>query len=147
MFHLFSDVCCKYVYLDVAYVSHICCKCFYLDVSYVCNSFQVFFHAFLQVFQINVSSVSSFFCMLQVLHLDVSKVDRMLHLPPRLLLPCLGVSSLPSAVLHLLRLWGGAVRDGDANVSTCSPLPSSGQVSLRFTFFLLCTYVEMRCSR
>jgi hypothetical protein len=26
MFHLyFSNVCCKSVYLDVAYVSHICC--------------------------------------------------------------------------------------------------------------------------
>jgi hypothetical protein len=34
----------------------------------------------LQVFQIHVSCVSSvFFYMLQVLHLDVSKVDRMLH--------------------------------------------------------------------
>jgi hypothetical protein len=31
MFHLFfSDVCCKCVYLDVAYVSHIYCKCFIL---------------------------------------------------------------------------------------------------------------------
>jgi hypothetical protein len=29
MFHLsFLDVCCKCVYLNVAYVSHICCKCF-----------------------------------------------------------------------------------------------------------------------
>jgi hypothetical protein len=29
MFHLFfSNVRCKCVYLDVAYVSHICCKCF-----------------------------------------------------------------------------------------------------------------------
>jgi hypothetical protein len=25
---VFSDVCCKCVYLDDAYVSHICCKCF-----------------------------------------------------------------------------------------------------------------------
>jgi hypothetical protein len=25
---VFSDVCCKCVYLNVAYVSHICCKCF-----------------------------------------------------------------------------------------------------------------------
>ena len=31
--------------------------------------------------------------MLQVLHLNVSKVDRVLHLPPRFLLPRLGVSS------------------------------------------------------
>jgi hypothetical protein len=47
---VFSDVCCKCVYLDVAYVSHICCKCFthmlqvfYLHVAYVNNDFQVFF--------------------------------------------------------------------------------------------------------
>jgi hypothetical protein len=25
---VFSDVCCKCVYLDVAYVSHICFRCF-----------------------------------------------------------------------------------------------------------------------
>jgi hypothetical protein len=28
MFYLFSDVCCKNVYLDLAYVSHRCCICF-----------------------------------------------------------------------------------------------------------------------
>jgi hypothetical protein len=28
MFHLFLDISCKCVYLDVAYVSHICCKFF-----------------------------------------------------------------------------------------------------------------------
>jgi hypothetical protein len=43
---MFSDVCCKCVYLDVAYVSYICFKCF----IYLWN-------------------------MLQVLHLDVSKAD------------------------------------------------------------------------
>jgi hypothetical protein len=40
---VFSDVCCKCIYLDVAYVSHICCKCFTLHVAYVNNGFQVFF--------------------------------------------------------------------------------------------------------
>jgi hypothetical protein len=35
--------------------------------------------------------------MLQVLHLNVSKVDRVLYFPPRLLLPRLGVSSASSA--------------------------------------------------
>jgi hypothetical protein len=37
MFHLFfSDICCKYFYLNVAYVSHIYCKkSLYLDVAYV----------------------------------------------------------------------------------------------------------------
>jgi hypothetical protein len=24
---VFSDICCKCVYLNIAYVSHICCKC------------------------------------------------------------------------------------------------------------------------
>jgi hypothetical protein len=41
-----------------------------------------------------VSSVSfAFRRILQVLHLDVLKVDRVLHLRPRILLPHLGVSS------------------------------------------------------
>jgi hypothetical protein len=50
-----------------------CCICFthrlevfYVDVAYVCNGFHVFF-----------------FCMLQVLHLDVSKVDQVLHMGNR----------------------------------------------------------------
>jgi hypothetical protein len=56
--------------------------------------FQVFFQVFLQVFPMYVSSVpSAFRRMLQVLHLNVSKVDRVLHLLPCLLLPHLGVSS------------------------------------------------------
>jgi hypothetical protein len=77
MFHLRLDVYCKCVYLDVAYVSHICCKVFYLDVVYVCNCFQVV----LQVFQTHVSSVPSVFRhMLQVLHLDISKVNWVLHM-------------------------------------------------------------------
>ena len=49
---------------------------------------------FLQVFQTHVSSVSSIFRrILQVLHLDVLKVGRVLHLPPRFLLSRLDVSS------------------------------------------------------
>jgi hypothetical protein len=28
LYSIFLDVCCKCVYLDIAYVSHICCKCF-----------------------------------------------------------------------------------------------------------------------
>jgi hypothetical protein len=51
---------------------------------------------FLGVFanvQMHVLSVSSVFIrMLKVLHLNVSKVNQVLHLPPRLLLPRLGVS-------------------------------------------------------
>jgi hypothetical protein len=53
---------------------------------YVCNDFQVF-SGFFQVFQKNVSSVSSiFFFMLQVLHLDVLKVDRTSVVDLRLLM-------------------------------------------------------------
>ena len=58
------------------YVSHICCKCFIWMFAYVCNGFQLF----LQVFQMHISSVSSVFCLLQVLYLNVSKVDRVLHM-------------------------------------------------------------------
>jgi hypothetical protein len=47
-----SHICCKYFYLDVAYISHICCKCFYLNVAYVCNDFQVFFRCFRSMFQV-----------------------------------------------------------------------------------------------
>ena len=52
---------------------HTCWKCLYLDVAHVCNGFQVF----LQVFETHVSSVLFvFFCMFEVSHLNVSKVDR-----------------------------------------------------------------------
>jgi hypothetical protein len=75
-FICFLDVCCKCVYLDVAYVSHICCKCFTWMLRMFAMVFKCF-HMFLQLFQTHVLSVSSVFrCMLQVLHLDVSKVDR-----------------------------------------------------------------------
>ena len=80
---VFSDVCCKCVYLDVAYVSHTCCKCFIwmcVCVAMVSSVFRVF----LRVFRTHVSNVSFVFRrMLQLLHLDVSKLQRVLHLPPR----------------------------------------------------------------
>jgi hypothetical protein len=58
-----------------------CCVCF-------CNCLCVF-QVFLRVSQMHVSSVpSDFRRMLQVLRLNISKADRVLHLPPRL-----GVSS------------------------------------------------------
>jgi hypothetical protein len=54
---------------------------FYLNVAYVYNCFQILFKRFSQVFHTFVSSVSSiFFCMLQLLHLDISKVNRVLHI-------------------------------------------------------------------
>jgi len=54
---------------------------FYFDVAYVYNGFKCF-SGVLQVFQKHVSFV--FRRMLQLLHLDVSKLDRVLHIPPRL---------------------------------------------------------------
>jgi hypothetical protein len=90
----FSDVRCKCVYLDVAYVSHICLQVFHLDVAYVFAMVSSVSQVFLQVSQMHVSSVSfAFIGMLQVLHLNVSKVDRVLHLLSCLLLPRLGISS------------------------------------------------------
>ena len=70
MFQLFHADVAK-VDRDVAIVVHICCKRFIPNVS------SVFCICMLQVFQTHASSVSSiFFCMLQVLHMDVSKVDQ-----------------------------------------------------------------------
>jgi hypothetical protein len=52
-----------------------------MDVAYGCNGFQVFSYVFFQMFQKHVSSVSSAFRrMLQLLYLDVSKADWVLHL-------------------------------------------------------------------
>jgi hypothetical protein len=53
--------------------------------AYGCNGFQVFSGVFFQVFQKHILSVSTAFRhMLQLLYLDVSKVDWVLHLssPP-----------------------------------------------------------------
>jgi hypothetical protein len=46
---VFSDVCCKCVYLDVAYVFTHMMQVFYLDVVHVYNGFKCF-QVFLQVF-------------------------------------------------------------------------------------------------
>jgi hypothetical protein len=53
---------------------------FHLDVAYICNGFQVFLDILASVSYacLNVSSV--FFCMLQLLHLNVLKVDQVLHM-------------------------------------------------------------------
>jgi hypothetical protein len=39
---VFLDVCCKFVYLDVAYVLHMRCKCFIWMLRMFYNGFQVF---------------------------------------------------------------------------------------------------------
>jgi hypothetical protein len=73
-FICFSDICCKYVYLDVAYVSHICCKVFYLDIAHAFAMTFKCFQVFLQAFQTYVSSISSAFRhMLQIFHLLFQK--------------------------------------------------------------------------
>jgi hypothetical protein len=59
-FICFLDICCKCVYLDIAYVSHICCKCFIWMLRMFVMIFK-YFWMFLQVVQIHVSSVSSIF--------------------------------------------------------------------------------------
>jgi hypothetical protein len=118
---------------------------FYLDIAYVCNSFTCF-QVFLQVFQMHVLSISSVFIrMLQMLHLDILKVDQVLHLSPRLLLPRLGVSCSPS--LHPSQtaegvrrrlVEGAAPGDGDTDASACSPLlyyASRNMISVGLLFF------------
>jgi hypothetical protein len=52
------------------------------------------YRVFLRVIQMHFSSISSAFrCMLKELRLDVSKVHRVLHIPPHFLLHRLGFSS------------------------------------------------------
>jgi hypothetical protein len=52
MFHLcFPNACCKYVYIDVAYVSHIRCMCFIWMLRMVAMVFKCF-QVFFQVFQL-----------------------------------------------------------------------------------------------
>ena len=89
---IFSIVCCKCVYLNVAYVSHIYCKCLIWMLRMIYNGFQVFSGVFATVsdacFKFFICFQTYIACML-----NVSKVDRLFHLPPRFLLPCLGVSS------------------------------------------------------
>jgi hypothetical protein len=109
--YVFSDVCCTCVYLDVAYVSHICCKCL---IWMLCMFYNVF-EMFLQVFQMHVLSVSSVLRpMLLVLHLDVSKVNRVLHLAPSSpWLSRLGVSTFSRRRLGIQTRGAGG----------CHPLP------------------------
>jgi hypothetical protein len=68
---------------------------FYLDVAYVCSDFQVFSAVFFKCFR---SMFQVFHCMLQVLCLDILKVDRAnivdLHL--------VGVDQISDGVSRLL---------------------------------------------
>ena len=89
--------------------SHIRCICFISDVAYDCNGFQLCFRCFFLVFQKHVSRVSTIFSrMLQLLSLDVLKVDRVLHLssPPSV------ASSLPKPIGHANDAAAGSFRIG-----------------------------------
>jgi hypothetical protein len=114
MFHLFQmyvasvlsrccrsrSRCCMYMH-----VASICFKCSRYFHTHVCkcfiwmlHMFAIIFKCFLGVFhkcfrRLFLSVSFAFTCMLQVLHLHVSKVDWMFHLPLRFLLSCLDVSS------------------------------------------------------
>jgi hypothetical protein len=100
---------------------------FYLDVVYVVHGFQVFFRCFCKCFiQMHVLSISAAFRrILQMLHLDVSKVDWVLHLAPSSSLAasprCLHLLSAPAGQLIQKRRQappaplldgGGAAWDG-----------------------------------
>jgi hypothetical protein len=130
-------------------------QAFYLDVAYVLQLFLSIFQVFLQVFQTHVLNVSFVFKrMLQVLYLDVSKVDWVLQLPSRFQLPRLGVSSSPSAALHPSQTEegrrrgcaraGGQDTPGDcgANTSTRYPFLLHGQVALQspLVFYIYAGY-------
>jgi hypothetical protein len=62
--------------------------------------FQVFFGVYKYFRRMFLSVSSVLRHMLQVLDLNVSKVDRVLHLPSRLLLPRLDVLSASSEIWH-----------------------------------------------
>jgi hypothetical protein len=82
--------------------------------------------------------------MLQVLHLDVLKVDQVLHLSSRLLLPA-SFSDYRAGTVRADR--GGAPGNGNADVSACSLLPLRRQVALRFTFSVIRGDDKIECSR
>jgi hypothetical protein len=53
---------------------------FHLDIVYLCNCFQMFLGVFASVLYICLSVLFVFFCMLQILYLNVSKIDQVLHM-------------------------------------------------------------------
>ena len=86
-FRLFLGHILQVFYLDVAYVSHICCKCFIWILHTLATACKCF-RRMLQVLQTYVASVSDVCCkcfsclrrILQVFHLDIVKVDLVLHM-------------------------------------------------------------------
>jgi hypothetical protein len=82
--------------------------------------------------------------MLQVLHLDVLKIDQVLHLSSRLQMSA-SFSDYGAGTVRAGR--GGAPGNGDADASARSLLPLRGQVALRFTFSVIRGDDKMGCSR
>jgi hypothetical protein len=78
------------------------CKYFHLDVPMFCNGYTYAFKFFLGVLQVFQTLCCRYFScfgrILQVFHLDVAKVDRMLHM--------LNGSMGPTCRSHLLQLLG-----------------------------------------
>jgi hypothetical protein len=61
-FICFLDVCCKCVYMDVAYVSHMCCKCFICTLyKYFCKCCRRIFQSFHLSFWYIASVASGYF--------------------------------------------------------------------------------------
>jgi hypothetical protein len=76
MFRLFfSDVCCKCVHLDVPYVSQRCCNYYIWMLHMFAIVFQVFSCVFACVSCTYFECFSYFVRILQLFHLDVSKID------------------------------------------------------------------------
>jgi hypothetical protein len=73
---VFLDVCHKFVYLDVAYVSHICCMCF-IWVLRMCTKL---FKCFRSMLQVCFKCFSCFRYMLQVFYLNVAYVAVATHI-------------------------------------------------------------------
>jgi hypothetical protein len=86
---------CMQVY--VSSVSYVCCKCF----IWVLHMFVMVFKCF-QTLVLSVLSV--FFCILQLLHLDISKVDRVLHIG----CPCEAASDMGNIRGSMGDVQGGA---------------------------------------
>jgi hypothetical protein len=90
---VFPNVCCKRVYLIIArfhiYVACVLSECCIYFAMVFSNVFRCFYKCFRRMLQVSII----FERMLQMFHLNILKVDRVLHLPPRLLLPRFGVST------------------------------------------------------
>jgi hypothetical protein len=72
-----SHLCCDCFIPMLHMFSHICCKCFRLDVTYVLQWLHTCFPRVLDVY---CKCFNCFECMLQMLPIDVAKVDLLLHI-------------------------------------------------------------------